>query len=280
MLTQVDVVKGDGTDDLVLSLPIAGATPKSSLLVQKITGFDPPDLTLFIGDYSRDGGNYQGRRAGNRNPVFLLKLNPDPTLGETVSSQREMLYKAFYNPLPEADFVKFNLHDDAGRVLYAVGYAEKFECDIFSGDTVAQISVICPDPYIRDNEETVLSNDPGWTTVPFTYAGTAKTGFVTTIQINIATPALTLENNGKTMVLERAFAVDDVVEICTVRGSRSLYVTPDGGGPTSIIASLTPESQWLELSAQANTMKVYGETTGDLVAAIRELRYTQAYWGV
>lgn len=280
MLTRVDVVKGDGSDDVVLSLPIVGATPKSSLLVQKITGFEPIDLDLFIGDYSRDGGTYQGRRAGNRNPVFLLKLNPDPALGETVASQREFLYKAFYNPLPEADYVKFNLYDDQGRVRYAVGYTEKFDTDIFSSDTLAQISVICPDPYVRDNEETVLSNTPGWTTVPFTYSGTAKTGFVVRIKINIATSTLTLENNGKKMVMERDFAVDDVVDICTVRGSRSLYVTPDGGDLTSIVASLTPASPWLELSAQSNVMKVYGETTGDLDAAIQQLRYTQAYWGV
>lgn len=280
MLKQVDVVQGDGTDTVVLSLPILGVSPKKSLLIQQITGLNPPDPTLFIGDYSRDGGNYQGRRVGNRNPVMTLQLNPNPALGETVSSQREALYKAFLDPLVDADFVKLNLISDTGPVRYLVGYTEKFDTEIFSVDTMAQISMICPDPYIRDNHETVLSNSPGWTTVPFTYHGTAETGFETTIHINIATSMLTLENNGRQMVLVHDFVIGDDVTIVTIRGSRTLLVTPAGGVTSSIIASLTPASPWLELHSQSNTMKVYGETSGDLVAAIRQLRYIQAYWGI
>lgn len=280
MLKQVDVVQGDGTDTLVMSLPLLGATPKSSLLIQKITGLNPPDATLFIGDYSRDGGIYQGRRVGNRNPVLTLALNPNPALGETISSLRESLYKAFMDPLVDADFVKLNLIDDTDRVRYLVGYTEKFEAEVFDIETAVQISMICPDPYIRDNAETVLSNTPGWTTVPFTYVGTAETGFRTTIVINVGTDTLTLENNGRTMVLQRVFAPGDVVVIDTIPGERALLVTPSGGIQSSILATLTPESPWLDLHSQSNTMKVYGETPTDLVAAIQELRYTQSYWGV
>lgn len=280
MLTRVDVVQGDGTDALVLSLPVIGATPKTSLLVRSITGLNPPDTTLFIGDYSRDGGNYQGRRVGNRNPVLTLDLNPNPALGETVDGLRQILYKAFQSPLVNADHVKLNLLDDSGLVRYVVGYTEKFDGDIFSQDTVAQISMICPDPYIRDNFETVLSNGVGWTTVPFTYHGTAPTGFQATIHIDIATPTLTLNNNGETLVINRDFDIGDTVVITTVRGSRSLLVTPVGGSQVSALAGLTPGSTWLSLSAQANTMKVYGETTADLIASIRQLRYVQAYWGI
>jgi hypothetical protein len=281
VLTQVDVVQGDGSDTVVLSLPILGATPKSSLLIRKITGLNPPDPTLFIGDYSRDGGTYQGRRVGVRNPVLTLDLNPNPLLGESIDQQRKMLYKAFMDPLVDADFVKLNLHEDTGKVLYLVGFTEKFETEIFDVDTSVQISMICPDPYIRDNNETVLSSVVGWTTVPFTYTGTADTGFYTKIHVDIATSALTLDNNGKKMVINRAFDAGDEVVINTNRGSRSLTVIPVGTFvSSSILANLTPTSEWLSLSAQANTMKVYGATSAEPIASIRQLRYTQAYWGV
>lgn len=281
MLTKVDVVQGDGSDTLVLSLPILGATPKSSLLIRKIEGLNPPDITLFIGDYSRDGGNYQGRRVGNRNPVLTLDLNPSPALGETVDNLREKLYKAFNDPLVDADFVKLNLYDDLGRVRYLVGFTEKFEAGIFDVETAVQISMICPDPYIRDNFETVLSNVVGWTTVPFTYRGTAETGFLTKIHIDIATPTLTLDNNGKKMVINRALDIGDEVTINTIRGARSIMVTPVGTvDMISALAGLTSTSTWLSLSSQSNTMKAYGAASSDLVASIRQLRYTQAYWGV
>jgi len=279
LLKKVDVVRGDGSDDLVLSLPVIGATPKSSLLVEKITGLNPPDPTLFIGDYSRDGGIYQGRRVGKRNPVLTINLNPNPALSETVDGLRQTLYKAFMDPLVDADFVKVNLVDDLDNVKYFVGYTEKFETEIFAADTTLQISMICPDPYLRDNEETVMTDPSGWTTVPFTYGGTAETGFEVLIHVTTPTSVLTLENNGKTMVFEKAFSSGDEILINTVNGSRQLLLT-SGAVESSLLAYMTPESPWLELHSQANTMKVYGETTADIVAAIRSLGYTQSYWGI
>ncbi len=279
MLTHVDVVQGDGSDTLVRSLPILGATPKSSLLVQKITGLNPPDADLFIGDYARDGGSYQGRRVSKRNPVLTLQLNPNPALGETVSSLREELYKAFMDPLVDADFIKLNFVDDLGAVRYLVGYTEKLETDIFDVETMAQVSVICPDPYLRDNEETVLSDVSGWTTVPFVYTGTAETGFVAKIYIVSATSTLTLENNGKKMIFNRSFAAGDIIWVSTIRGDLYCRVT-SGSVTSSILSYMTPTSPWLQLHSQTNTMKVYGATTSDAIAAIRELRYTQAYWGI
>jgi hypothetical protein len=279
LLTRIDVVKGDGSDDLVLSLPILGATPKSSLLVQKVTGLGPADINLFIGDFSRDGGIYQGRRVGNRNPVMTITLNPDPALDETVKSLRETLYKAFVDPLVDADFVKLNLIDDVDDVRYLVGYTEKFETDPFDVETVAQISMLCPDPYIRDNDEIVLTDVSGWVTVPFTYNGTAETGFETMISISSATSFLTLENNGKTMVFEYSFLTGDEVYINTTRGARSLTLVRSSV-ESSLLAALTPESPWLELHSQGNVMKVYGETSGDTIATIQSLSYRQAYWGI
>lgn len=281
MLTQVDVVQGDGSDTVVLSLPILGSTPKSSLLIRKVTGLNPPKPNLFIGDYSRDGGTYQGRRVGVRNPVFMLDLNPNPALGETIDGLRKTLYKAFLSPLYNADHVKVNLYDDSGKVLYFVGYTESFEGEIFDVETALQISMICPDPYLRDNAETVLSRVLGWTTVPFTYTGTAPTGFLAKIRIDVACTTLTLDNNGSKMVINRPFDADDEVIINTTPGSRLITVSGPGGiFLSSILAYLTPGSPWLSLSAQANTMKVYGASSAELVASITQLRYRQAYWGV
>jgi tail protein len=277
LLTQVGIEFE--SDELVI--PIVGVTTKDSLLIRSISGLNPPDPNLFIGDYSRDGGIYQGRRVGNRNIVMLMDLNPNPALDETVSGLRELLYKTFMDPLVDADDVKMNFYNEDDDVRYAVGYAEKFETDIFGQEATVQVSMICPDPYLRDDNETLLSHPTGWSTVPFAYAGSAETGFQVKIYIDAPTPVLTLENNGKTMVITRGFSAGEVVTINTIRGSRSLTVTsPPSTTPVSIAANLAVTSPWLDLHSQANTMKVYGTAPVNLVASIRELRYTQSYWGI
>ncbi len=275
MLTQIDV-----NSENAFYVPILGATPKDSLLVRKITGLNPPDINLFIGEYSRDGGIYQGRRVGNRNIVITMDLNPNPALGETISGLRDMLYKAFVDPMVEADYLQLNFHDDEGRVRYLVGYTEKFETEPFDIETVAQISLVCPDPYLRDSNEVILNNTSGWTTVPFLYTGTAETGFSVSIKIASATSTLTLDNNTKKMVISRSFSAGDVVDINTARGSRSITVTPSGGSSVSILANLTATSTWLELHSQSNIMMVYGSSSANLPAGITQLRYRQAYWGI
>lgn len=288
MLTSIDV-----ESDNSFNIPILGATPKDSILVRQITGLNPPDLNLFIGDYARDGGIYQGRRVGNRNIVMTFELNPNPALGETVPGLREKLYKAFYDPLAEADYLKMNFNLDDDRVLYAVGYGERIETEIFSAETLMQISIICPDPYLRDNEATIHENSAGWTTVPFTYNGTASTGFEVEIKVGASTPKLILANNTVTndtdsplyprgrMILNRAFAANDIITINTVRGHRRIWLTPGAGGPTvSLFADLTPTSPWLELHSQNNTMMVYGNTPSNLPAVITKLTHVTSYWGI
>ena len=289
MLTKIDV-----DSENAFFLPILGVTPKDSLLIRQVTGLNSADINLFIGDYARDGGIYQGRRVGNRNIVLTIDLNPNPALGETVSGLRELLYKAFLDPQVDADYIKLAFHDDTGNVRYLVGYTEKIETDIFSPETTVQISIICPDPYLRDEVETTLENTPGWITVPpFTYQGTADTGFEVEIVINTATPTLTLSNNSVTdtttdplynqgrMIITRDFVVGDSVYINTNRGSRDIILTPSGGGdPISLIGGLSPLSPWLELHSQSNVMKVAGATPTSVVAAITSLKYRPAYWGI
>ena len=279
MLTQIDVVYGDELGEQALALPILGVTPKESLLIRKVTGLNPPDLDLFIGDYARDGGTYQGRRVGNRNVVLTMDLNPNPALGETISGLRNLLYKTFVDPLVDADYIQLVMHDDDGSERYLVGYTEKFETEIFDVETMAQVSVICPDPYIRDNTETVLTHPTGWATVPFVYKGTAETGFEVQIQINAATNTLTLSNNGRTMVISHPFVQNDIVTIITRRGERDIILTRSSVS-TPLIAKLSLASKWLELHSQTNEMKVYGAAPANLIAVVKSLKYTTSYWGI
>lgn len=289
MLTQIDVMYGnEGISEFIdefleegaLPLRILGVTPKDSLLVRKVTGLNPSSVDLFIGDYSRDGGSYQGRRVGDRNVVLTIDLNPNPALGETISGLRELLYKVFLDPLVDADHVELVLRSDDGRVRNLYGYTEKIETEVFDIETMVQISMICPDPYIRDVDETVLTNPIGtWITVPFTYGGSAEAGFVAEIIISADTPTLTINNNGQTMVVNHSFMAGDTVYLNTSRGERDITYVRDGV-IYPLIAKLTPQSRWMELHSQSNSLNVYGASTIDLIAGVKTLAYRASYWGV
>lgn len=331
MLTQIDVMSANAFE-----LPILGVTPKSSLLLQNVTGLNPPDRVLFIGDYAQDGGLYQDNRVGNRNPVFYINLNPNPALGETVASLRRQLQKEFMNPQPDDDGVKFLMHFDDQPNQFFVGYADKFESEVFDVETMCQVSLICTDPYIRDDLQTMMTSSAGWIQVPFTYPGTARTGFEVRAYITAATTSFTLANNSKPMYFTNpdGFAVGDILWINTVRGYRfatwtkgslvtsepidyvynrtylpSNFVFYNGGIwrclatitvgdeatgyvpnssdgywrylSTSIVSQLAPASDWLELHAQANSLRVYGGVNvSSVVASIKMLRFSAAYWGI
>lgn len=303
MLTQIDVVYENESGTQALALPLAALTPKDSLLLRSVTGLNPPDVDLFIGDYSRDGGIYQGRSVQKRNVVMLMDLNPNPALGESFDGLRDILYKTFIDPLVDADYIQIVLHDDVKEDRYLVGYTEKLETDLFSEETIVQVSMICPDPFIRSSTQTLLTHETGWTTVPFTYGGTAETGFEVEIQVVSDTPALNLVNNGKIMTLTHGFVTDDVVYVNTNRGQRQLrratlavvnakkalqptWTTKQiwdsiitDGDTTPLMAKLSATSRWLELHSANNSMRVWGSTEGSLPAVIKLLTYSDSFWG-
>lgn len=300
MLTQIDVIFADSNgDETALALPILGVTPKESLLIRKVTGLDAPDRDLFIGDFARDGGIYQGSRVGNRNVVMTLDLNPNPALGETVRGLRDLLYKTFMDPLIDSDHVELVLHDDDDNMRNLYGYTERLETEIFDIETLAQISMICPDPYIRDLVETIHYNVSGtWLLVPFTYNGTAETGFEVEVNVSSDVASITLTNNGRAMVVTDAFFANDVLYINTNRGTRDVrkatltqvnairtanptWTTSQVwvelvrlGQALPMIAKLSNTSPWLQLHSQSNTMTVNAGT------GVKRLVYRQSYWGV
>ena len=289
MLTQIDV-----ECDQPIPMSVLGARPRDSLILQQVTGLGPPEKSLFVGDYSRDGGVYGGRRVATRNPVLTIKVNPNFSQNETVDGWRDILYRAFNDPYvpgtnpyvsddTDGDAVSLLIYDDIKPLRVLTGYTETFAAETFSADNVIQVSMICPDPYIRDAAETVVtppSGTPGWQTVPFTYAGTAEVGFEVTINVTTATTTLTLDNNGQLMVLTYSpFQVGDVVYINTKPGERQITLTR-GGVNYDLAFALYSESPWLKLHSMSNSLQVYGASTSNIVANISNLTYTQFWWGV
>lgn len=257
-------------------LEIGEADPDELLILTSISGLSPADVTLFTGDFARDGGYYQGRRSGRRNPVFNFKINPDYANDIDASDARAILYRQFYEPQPDSDAVQVRLVDDRNPDRYMFCYTEKMPADIFVQKPTAQVSTICVDPYLKSVVETTASNPGGWLTVPLTYDGTADTGIQVTIKVVTATDQVILENNGVLMTLLKPslFAIDDIITIDTVQGQR--YIRLNGVD----VMALLDGSDWVYLTQASNSLKVYGAIPGDGRAVVTEYTYRSAWWGM
>lgn len=277
MLTQVNVEA-----DSVLALPVSGAQPRDSLHLESITGLGPPDKTLFVGDYARDGGLYTGRKVDTRNPVLTIELNPNYANGETMSGLRRLLYKTFNDPLPTSDAVTLVLLDDEEDPRYLTGYCDKFTNEVFGSDNTVQVSLICPDPYIYDLAPVDLMG--AWTVFPnLTYAGDAEAGLKVVMKVTSSTTIVTLDLDGQTMVLtadaSAPFQVGDILTINTITGSRSITLTR-AGTSYDVLFMLSASSPWLYLHSLSNTLRSYGTSSTNDVATIQEISYTPTWWGI
>lgn len=258
-----------------VTLNIEAVEPDELIVIKSIDGLTPADVTLFTGDFAGYGGYYQGRRTGRRFPVFNLKLNADYVNDIEVSDIRESLYSTFYEPLPGTDGLQVVLIDDRKPDRYFVGYAEKFPADIFSKDTSAQITMVCVDPFIYSVDPVSDSDVVGWINTTIDYEGSAKTGFTAEIEINTATTQVVLDVNGDTMTLLGDFAVDDIITLSTVVHNR--YIRLNG---VDVMATLTPDSPWLQLRKGTNAVKVYGTAESDGKAVLMEYAYRAAWIGI
>lgn len=261
--------------DAPMTLDIDGVDPDEIIIIQSISGLDPADVTLFTGEYSRDGGYYQGRRSGTRNVVFNLKLNPNYKDDIEVSDIREMLYAMFYEPSEDGDQLQVTLKDDRKPDRYLFGVTEKMPAEIFSRDTKAQVSMLCVDPFLKSVDAFNYVDAVGWTSLPIEYEGSAKAGLIMDLKVKTATAVLNLELGNIKMTLTKAFAVNDLIEINTIPGER--YIRLNG---VDIMAALTSGPEWVRLRKGINDFKVYGGVDGDGKVALMEYRYREAWWGV
>lgn len=249
-----------------VTLDIDQVDPGELIVIKSISGLDPADVTLFTGDFARDGGYYQGRRSGQRNPVFNLKLNPDYANDVEVSDIREMLYSWFFEPTQGNDGLQVTLKDDRKPDRYFIGFTEKLPADIFAKDTSAQVSMICVDPFLKSVDE-VSVDDAGLVSFNIDYEGSARTGLELTM-VSDGSDTVTIDINGVEMELNHAFDASDEIYLNTVIGSRA--IRQNG---SDIMASLVSGPQWLQLEKGTNSVVVSG-------AAVTNYTYRAAWWGI
>ena len=132
------------TNNLGDSIKIELGKPEiSGFLITSIDGLGPVKATINTTEIvTNDGSIFNSARLSQRNIVFQMAF-VNTIYGESIEDIRHKSYKYF----PVKKFIEIAIETD-NRYIKTKGYVESNEPTIFSSMESAQISIICPDPYL------------------------------------------------------------------------------------------------------------------------------------
>ena len=222
MLTSITI---DG--DPNIEIPIIGSTIADKYIIKSIDGLGPPDINVVLGDLAGNGSVYQARRAPSRNPVITAGLNPDYSANETVDDLRDALYLALIEPGIDNPLTTVMLHDSSKPDRSFSGYVESFELQHFDKNPEVQVSILCPDPFLRGAAASVTPTVAN--TITVSGLGTAPCGFNLDLLFTADVSEFQIKR-GDTILMDIVydFLNGDELQIDTVSGQRLLRRARDG----------------------------------------------------
>lgn len=271
-MEKLDVVTPSGS---VLELPIANSP--GGYIVEDIDGLDPTKA-IFSSTIMAlmDGEEYQASRGERRQITITLGYSMShPT---SIRARRRALYQYF---MSKAE-VLLRFHDPDMGVVEITARVENVDAPMFTKDPKATIILVAFKPDFVAQEETVFTG--GTTSASdasnILYEGSVESGFVFQMVANRAVSAFTIDHNqangqGAQLSFQGALVAGDILEINTQEGSKGAWRTR-AGVRTSVLASVSPGSDWVNLYPGVNSFRVF--TTG--AAIPYTLTYRERFGGL
>jgi len=241
--------------------------------VYKVTGLQPPQVSLFSSsNATTDGATVSGVKAMQRNIVIYVAMERD------IESSRINLYKYF--PLKKVVALYFR---NGSRDVSIEGYVELIECDLFANKQIAQISIICPQPYFKAVEELVsyFSDISSLFTFPFSIpaegiafssitanvrksivnAGNIESGIVISIYANgtVVNPVVYDVFERTHIKFNFTMQANDEIVIDTNVGKKSVTLIRNGIR-SNLLGYMAADSTWLTLKAGDNVFTYASES--------------------
>lgn len=236
-------------------------------IIEDIGGLGPVKATIVSSSFATmDGQQEQASSRDIRNITIQLGYVPDFTIDQTVRTLRSRLYQFFMTKM------KINLvfYMTDGLVVEIEGRVETCEPAIFTREPQMDISIVCFNPDLVD--PTPVSMHDVFTTTdtegsPVVVAGSVETGLTSlTFTAPIALPDgftiyhTTPAGDLRTMVVSAPLELNDVVNICTIKGQKSITVTRTGT-TSSLMYAVSPLSTWVLLEPGENQLYLSASET-------------------
>lgn len=258
--------------------------------ITSIEGLDPPKANVTIAENANfDGGTEKNSRLNTRNIVLTI------VIGYPVEANRIALYKYF------REKKHCTLYFSNGtRNVRTEGIVESFDCNAWSKKQIAQISILCPNPYLIDttqqdvNFSVIQSLFEFPVSIPAAgiefsrmeydreetiIAGDIETGMdIRFMAIGSATnPTIYNTETLESMKVNISLENGDVLRINTTRGQKAITFTHEGV-TTNVINDLEPGSTWLQLQAGVNKLLYTADSNPENL--IVNIEYNTLYEGV
>lgn len=208
--------------------------------VIKIEGLNPAPAQINTTAIANlDGSLFNSSRLNSKNLVITIRINGD------VERNRQRLYDFFPTKEPVTVY-----YSNENRDVFIEGYVETLDCDPFNISELAQISILCPDPYFKGVNELAsdISNTLALFYFPFAIdigspvpisefensrvsnvynEGSSETGVIVDIIARSDFNSITIRNveTGEEMTLDYQFLENDEIVINTNKGHKSVYLT-------------------------------------------------------
>lgn len=231
----------------------------------QVTGLTPPTAVINMSKIATtDGSKFNSSSLDTRNIVLMVAPRGD------VERSRINLYKYFKSK----QYIKLYI-SNGRRKVWIDGYVDNMDGDLYSNPQVIQVSVICPDPYFKDENDgnTLFSDVMGAFTFPFnigsegvelsTISGYSERNIYNssddevgviielTATGTVADPTIYNLTTGESITIEYEMSVGDKIIINTRRGEKSVKAIVEGV-ESNIINNMTRASKWLKLLAGDN----------------------------
>ena len=262
--------------------------------VLSIIGLNPSraqlNMTTIVG---LDGAILNSAKLETKNIVITLKINGD------AEENRQRLYDYFRTK----EACRF-FYSNGTRNVYIDGLVEAVECDLFSEDEQAQISLICPYPYFTDVSEVVndISDIASSFVFPFSIehdepipissydservtnvinTSDAEVGMRIVASIHGSVNTLEIRNTdtGESITINYSMQDLDVLTINTNKGRKGVSIQRNGV-TTNIFSSVQGGSVFLQLHTGSNPLAYLadGGTSQELVSV--QIIHANEYRGV
>ena len=261
--------------------------------VLEIQGLNPPSATINTSKISQfDGEKFISSKMDMRPINISIAINVD------AEKNRIALYKVIKTKQA------INIYYENGeRNIFVRGYVENFEIDYFAMKQTASISILCPEPYLKNAEELISEisliignfHFPFAITaeapIPLSYCddsleinvlnvGDIQSGMTIEIRItgDVVNPVIYNRQTREFFGLDYTFKSGDVIYIETVKGNKSVQLLRDSEY-INIFNYISKDSRWLQLEIGDNVFTYEAEDDGTTFMEVR-FRYRPLYEGV
>ena len=267
-------------------------THNDAYAVKSILGLDPPDgIINTVRNAGQDGTVFNSAYMDERVITITLAINYPAEIN------RINLYKYFKIKYP----VKIR-YRNGSRNVWIIGYTQSVQVAFFDKKEGAQITVRCPNPYFNDDltVKQEMSNITALFEFPFAIeeqdpvemsrielgreqsisnGSDVPIGMKIRIYASgaVVNPQIYNVHTGEFLKILDEMQTGDVIEISTIRGSKSAIRYREGV-KSSLIGYFAEGSVWLQLLPGENVMTMYADSGPEYMYV--EITSTDQYEGV